>query len=1102
LDQLVLRLHSDRKLFLIFILCFAGTLATGQVTDPSNLLFRYITIEDGLPNNKVNAIAMDKNGFMWFGTNDGICRYDGLSIKPYPIDHLIGNQARTSQISVIRADSRSNLFIGTYAFFRYDYTKDQIVRCDSLSSDELTGRVYAIDEGQDGIIWLGCEKGLFSYNIETDSITYHRLRDGKDFTIISLMADNNNLWVGTRSDGILTFEIKTGIYSSIPDFKLSGAVKDQVNCFFKDSQKRIWAGTQDNGIFVYSPADTSLIHFYPDSSNTLSYRVRKIINDKYGNIWIGCRLGIFFKKVNSERMVLIRQVDPLPSTTRSNSIYDIFIDHNEIMWTGTFSFGVSYTDFRRKPFRLYNLSDEETMFFAKMINCFTDCDERNIWIGTEEGGLFLFNRNTRKFKQFKPEPGNRNSLSGVNVKVLARKKNGNLWIGYYNSGLDFLDVKSEKITHFINDRRSPTSISSNLIRSMTLDDQENLWIGTDKGIDLIMDGSREFKHYRLNLEVLILYKDKWNNIWAGTSGSGIYKYNKSSDSFEKIYPEYFTTSIKAIYLDSKDNLWVGTNKGLYHVDQRNDSMTYTGIDQGLPSNAILDILEDNDQNLWVSTGAGLVKCQKSVANPESFNVLKFGSQDGLQGENFREYASYKNIAGEFYFGGVQGFNIFFPDSIRVNPYPPKVAFTQLKIFNRNVAIGQFINGRMVLERALNETSHLTLSYKHSPLSIEFAALHFSNPKNNQFRYKLEPLEKEWNTTSGMRNFASYSNLKGGDYKLIIEAANADGLWNPESRILEIEVIPPVWRTWWFSAILIFILTASAVGYYFYRISLLKRYNTELERKVLDRTQKLSETLGQVIEKQKYIEEQAEILNQQKEQLLKLNSTKDRLFSIVAHDLRSPFQSLLSLSEMLYEEIKTSNNPDLLFYARSINESSGSLYELVENLLNWSRIQKDHILFEPVKIDIQVIIEKSIELLHNNADQKRITIDKHFGTQKEGFGDKNMIELVLRNLIANAIKFTPENGRIQIFLDESDNLLRIAVSDNGIGISAEDQLKLFKIDSNFSLRGTNGEKGSGLGLIVCREFIQKNNGNIWLESKPGEGSTFYFTLPKYEEKTLL
>lgn len=1037
---------------------------------------------------------MDRDGFMWFGTNDGICRYDGLTFKYYSLDHLSGNLARTSQISVIKTDSKGNLLIGTYSLFRYNYASDRIEQCDTSKGTEQTGRVYAIEEGKDEKIWIGSEKGLFSYNYENDYFTSYPSMGERSFIIISLLYDDGKLWLGTRNDGLLVFDIQSKSYFKVPKFSSSLEVKDQVNCLYKDRKNIIWAGTQDNGILKFNPMDSSLIHVYPDTLNTLSYRVRKIINDKYGNIWIGCRLGIFLQQAGTDTLILIKQVDPLPSKSRSNSIYDIFIDRNEMMWTGTFSFGVSYTDFRRKPFHLYNISDEETMVFAKMINCFTDRDEDKIWIGTEESGLFSYNRRTLKFSQFKPDPKNKNSPAGENVKTLTRESDGNLWIGYYNSGLDYFRMKTGQFTNYRHDKNSTSSIVSNSIRSLILDDQENLWIGTDRGVDFLKKGSQIFQHHNLNNEVLTLYKDSKNRIWAGTSGNGIFRFNSETLEFEKIYSEYFSTTVKAIHIDSRDNLWVGTNKGLFFIDSRTDSLLYSGIDKGLPSNAILDILEDNSQNLWVSTGAGLIKCEGAVLNPRTYIIKQFYNHDGLQGEHFREFASYKNTAGDFYLGGVQGFNIFTPDSIKSNPFPPELAFTQLKIFNQNVKIGEKIKGKTVLEKALNETNLLTLSYIHSPVSIEFIALHYSNSENNRYKFRLSPIEEEWNYSTGIRNFATYSNLQGGDYSFIVEAANSDGLWNSEPLILRIKVIPPFWKTWWFTGILIFIVSVSAFGYYRYRISLLKRYNSELENKVEDRTHKLKESLEEVMEKQTFIEEQSKVLIQQKEQLQELNSTKDKFFSIIAHDLRSPFQSLLGFSEMLLEDLNKTDKAEQKSYAQAIYNSSSNIYYLVENLLTWSRSQTNKIKIAPAEINILSIIESTILLLQPNFTQKSISVEKKYKSGKNGYADKNMIEMVIRNLISNAIKFTPESGNICISLTNNNNELQIEISDNGIGISIEEQKKLFRLDSNYSREGTNGERGTGLGLIICKEFIEKNDGKIWVESKPGEGSSFYFTVP--------
>ena len=328
-------------LFLISLLVSIEIL--GQSIEPDNLLFQFLTLQNGLPHNKVNAVSMDKNGFMWFGTNDGVCRWDGIKMKIYNLEYTSGDQIHTPQISSIRTDSKGNLFIGTYSLFRYNYELDRIDRCDTSKDMLLTGRVYSIEEGQEGRIWIGSEKGLFSYNTENDIITAFPSQGKSNLSIISLLPENGRIWLGTRNQGLLLFDIQNNTFYKNAKFSLSTELRDQVNCLYKDANNVIWAGTQDNGIYKFNMRDSSVRHIYPDFSKNISYRVRKIVNDRYGNIWIGCRLGIFFQKAGTDSLVLVKQVDPLPSKTRSYSIYDIFIDRNEVMWVGTFSFGVGYS---------------------------------------------------------------------------------------------------------------------------------------------------------------------------------------------------------------------------------------------------------------------------------------------------------------------------------------------------------------------------------------------------------------------------------------------------------------------------------------------------------------------------------------------------------------------------------------------------------------------------------------------------------------------------------------------------------------------------------------------------------------------------------------
>jgi signal transduction histidine kinase len=257
---------------------------------------------------------------------------------------------------------------------------------------------------------------------------------------------------------------------------------------------------------------------------------------------------------------------------------------------------------------------------------------------------------------------------------------------------------------------------------------------------------------------------------------------------------------------------------------------------------------------------------------------------------------------------------------------------------------------------------------------------------------------------------------------------------------------------------------------------------------------LKESLDQVLEKQKFIEEQTKVLKQQKDQLQELNSTKDKFFSIIAHDLRSPFQSLLGLSEMLLGEINQNTSAEEKSYVKAIYDSSHNIFALVENLLTWSRMQTNKLTLVPEQIYVSSIIENITSLLQPNLVQKHITVETELKTAKSGYADKNMVEMVIRNLVSNAIKFTSENGKIHISLTDNMNNLQIEIHDNGIGISNDDQEKLFRIDSNYSTKGTNGESGTGLGLIICKEFIERNNGTIWIKSHPGEGSSFFFTIP--------
>lgn len=1083
-----------RSVFRFFLFIISFILVSFNLNGSSfasQLIIQKISLEEGLPNNKVNSIVQDKYGFMWFGTNDGLCRYDGFQLRSYSLDNYSGADSRTPQISVIKNDSMGNMLIGSYSLFYYNYATDKIEECeivDDHNSVQIIGRVHAIEIGCNGDYFVGAENGLFIYDpVKKKAFRISDLLTNRNY-ILSLFSDGEKLWIGTKQGKLYNYWFESKQICSVSAFNLPAVDNNQILCFFKPKADILWMGSQNSGLFQFDLKDSSLTVINPDPQSDLTLRIRKIVKDAYGAIWLGTRGGLF--QYDEGRFIYKANQGDRISDMTSSSIYDIFIDDNSTLWMGTYSGGVNYIQLNRKPFNLQIPEQSILGSWKSNINCIAEDLKSNLWIGTENYGLIFKDKRSGKFKYYAKEHSQNPNLS-QSTKTIAVDTLGNVWVGAY-SGLSYIDLKNNNIVDY---NTTNSAICSNQIRSIQIDHDQNLWIGTNKGLCCFNPNTKNFTTLFSGMNIHPVYIDHDQSVWFGTSPDGIFRKKVDQNEFEKVYRQYFNSFIRCILMDSNHNLWIGNNKGLFVVDHKTNQLTSFGLNEGLPTLRINGLLEDDDKNIWVGTGAGLLKGNKAIDQPQKTTFNKFSLNDGLQGQLFRVNAYTKGRNGEMYFGGDNGYNEFMPSEIKSNSNPPKIALTDFKIFNRVVEIGQNIDGYIVLPKAINELKRIDLSYKHRLFTIDFAALHYTNPAGNQYRYRLFPFQKEWIYSSGLRNFANYSNLKGGTYTFELEAANCDNIWNPNTRKLVIRVHPPFWTTVWFMLCSLAMMLALVVVIYRYRLLRLKRNNYELEKKVVVRTKELKDSLDQLIKKQSVIEEQAKTLNSQKEKLQELISTKDKFFTIIAHDLKNPFHSILGMAELLQNKLKDDPSKETRLFVREIFNSTQHLYHLLEHLLTWSQTQTSRIAINPKELMISELIKISLVLFEKNISVKQIDVEFKIESEGEVLADRNMIETVIRNLLSNAIKYTPIGGKINISVQLNSNDIKVAIADSGIGIRPNELNKLFKIGDNTSRQGTAGEKGTGLGLTICKEFILRHKGKIWAESELHKGSTFYFTIPR-------
>jgi signal transduction histidine kinase len=522
--------------------------------------------------------------------------------------------------------------------------------------------------------------------------------------------------------------------------------------------------------------------------------------------------------------------------------------------------------------------------------------------------------------------------------------------------------------------------------------------------------------------------------------------------------------------DKEGNMWIGTiGAGLNKLDGKTDQFTVYRVADGLPHNIIQGILFDKDENLWISTNNGLSKF-----NQKQKQFTNYGFSDGLQSAEYTKTSCLKTKDGMMLFGGVNGFNAFYPENIIPNQFIPNVVFTDFKLFSKPIAIGERINKRVILPKSISELKELKLSYNENFISFEFTALDYYCPEKNRYSFKMEGFDDDWRFTDARNRTATYTNLNPGTYTFRVKASNNEGVWNETGAAIKITIFPPWWQTWWFRIISFLTLTSLLVLFFFYRVSALNKQKRILEIMVAERTTQLQNANAELKE---------------------LNATKDKFVSIIAHDILNPFNSILGFSELLITNFNYWDDDKKLKTVQVIFGSSRRLFDLLENLLAWSRSERGLLTIAPRKFELNEYVKNSISLFKFSASSKAIEIiENSFFEKIFVFSDPNIIHVIIRNLLSNAIKFTQTGGAVKIELKVVDNFAVVSVIDNGVGIPGENIDDLFKLNVPHTTMGTNEEKGTGLGLILVKDFVEKQGGELSIKSIVGEGSTFLFTIP--------
>lgn len=877
----------NKIIILVSILVMTGSSLHAQ---EKAIRFQHITTEDGLAQNMVDCILQDSQGFMWFGTWNGLSRYDGYKIEIFNSESGNSHSLKNNFIYALREDQFGNILIGTKeGLYLYLYNKNEFRFVSDLieNSDPLEGTISVISVLENNTFWIGTDKGVVHLQMldsegKMEKIQHYPFGNStttvKGELIRTIAPTNKGVWIGT-DQGINIIDAKKQSVRQlrhIPSENNSLSF-DAVHSIYQDSKDRIWVGTE-NGLNRYDDSNGFTRYFHePSERLSLPHNtITDIVESKDGRIFLAT-LGGLGEYLEEDSFRSYKSELKTEHSLNSDFINCLFSDKKGNLWIGTERGGVNIYNTKQNvlEFFEYDRGNENSLSHNTINSIYEDV--QNIWIGTAGGGLNKYNKNRKSYKHYLFDANNTSSISSNFITAIHRDLKGRLWLATWGQGLNILVEDSIKGDAFLNNRNSEffNGITNNFIAAILEDSLGNLWIGTNGGLFKYIVQENQFIRVASEINsVGCLAYDSYNNLWIG-SPLGLYQlkfHNLRADSdYSTVHYKHNPldeTSLSGNYVttilkDTSGTMWFGTyGQGinrLSFVGAKAKFESYSTED-GIANNIVYGILEDNDKKLWLSTDNGL-----SLFEPETEKTRNFYKTDGLLNNQYYWSAYYKNASGKLYFGGMSGLNTFYPSWISNRSIQYDVVITDLKVYNESVVPGAEYQGVTILNTNISKAKAINLSYKSKAVAFEFSSLDYNEPELIKYAYYLKGLEEDWNYVNSNRRFANYTNLKPGDYTFYVKTSDLNGEFVAPPTSIAIHIDPPFWETWWFRLAAVLFVTALIIGYNRFRVYSLKEQKLALERQVEERTKKINDQKHELLHRAN----QLKVTNQQleKKQLL-------------------------------------------------------------------------------------------------------------------------------------------------------------------------------------------------------------------------------------------
>jgi len=1095
---------------LLISVCLVLTTSLTLFAEPAHasalrtLRFQHLGLDQGLPMQSVQTMGQDKQGFLWFGGQAGLVRYDGYRFNLYKNVADDEHSLNADWVRQVYFDKQDRMWIATAAggLHLYDKKKNQFQRFtiagEHASQVQNSTINDILDDGQQGL-WLATENGLGHFVPATGKVRWWHHQSAREQSLShervnTLTLDaSGNLWLAT-DNGLDSMAQGSNdfVHYRVDETASVDSKINAVNKVLIDRQGNMWLGMR-KGMLLWKhaqPWDTRLKMSLPGKLDNASFK--ELYLDQSGQIWMAPHAqGVLRWNPATQSMQHFKRDPGDNSSLTDDQVEVVFQDHSGSLWLGYWTSGASHVDLAGAAFRRYVASDQPGSLNNAKVTSIVEVAPGQLLLGTFGGGLNLLDMQTGIASNGSTSYG----VDGKSILSMFPGKNAQVWIGT-EKGISRLDLASGKsyARHVM-----PGEPATHQMLAIIEDSTGILWAANTRGLLRLDPDSNQLSTQRRNSadpssiahdSAMAAMEDSQSRLWVGTV-DGLDVLDRAGMKFSHFKhdakkPDSLGSNfVGALFEDSQKNIWIGSSAGISRMKKNSQGVVSFS---NYASNAAVDcIMEDQSGKLWISTDAGIARF-----DPATEKIRYFTGKDGLIDGGYYANSCFKDKQNNMYFGGLNGMSAFQPADVRENAIPPKVLITGLQIFNQAQEAGKTVAG-FSLQGQIQDNQAITLAHTHSVFSLEFAALHFADPQSNRFAYQLQGFDQDWVYTDASRRFATYTNLDAGEYLFRVKAANKDGAWNETGAQLRITITPPFWKTWWFRILLVSLASLTLWAIYRYRLHQLILQKKLLETEVDKRTTEIALQKQEIEIKTAELEKTVGVLALANQQQLEHQSELTRFLAVASHDLRQPMHALnLYLDALSFEELSTSSR-GLLYKLKKCAHTMDGMFL---SLLDLSRLDAKIIEPELSKFPLGLVLKK-IELeFAPQAQAKKLSL-KVAETEAWVLCDIHLLEQILRNLVANAIRYTNQ-GQVALSCTEEADHVRLMISDTGIGISPHQQETVFQ--EFFQAHGAGNQrrdstKGLGLGLAIVKRLTDLLGMPMELQSEPGHGTQFSLLLNK-------